>query len=258
VSRVPVAVRLALTPVVVVVALVVLYLAVGTQTDSLAVASLSDAEGATKAHAFDGNVTHALLIHLKLVAISTIFVLLVGIPLGILLTRTRSRIVSVVVNGLFSAGQAAPVIGVFVLLVIAFDLKTWVPYVGLVLYAVLPVMRNTVEGIRNVDPGLIDAARGQGFSRAQVLTRVELPLAVPIILAGVRTALVLLVGTATLATFINGGGLGNIINDGIKNQRDAVLLTGAVLVSVLAVTIDWAAGIAERYLSPKGLRGGAA
>jgi osmoprotectant transport system permease protein len=248
-------VRLALTPIAVVIALVVLYGAVGTQTDSLAVSSLNDAEGATKAHAFDGNVTHALVTHLKLVGISAIFVLLVGIPLGILLTRTRSRIVSVAVNALFSAGQAAPVIGVFVLLVIAFDLKSWVPYVGLVLYAVLPVMRNTVEGIRNVDPGLIDAARGQGFSRAQVLMRVELPLAVPIILAGVRTALVLLVGTATLATFINGGGLGNIINDGIKNQRDAVLLTGAVLVSVLAVTIDWAAGIAERYLSPKGLRG---
>ncbi|MCV4683641.1 ABC transporter permease subunit, partial [Escherichia coli] len=93
------------------------------------------------------------------------------------------------------------------------------------LYSVLPVMSNTVEGIRNVDPALVDAARGQGFSRWQVLRRVELPLAVPVMLAGVRTALVLLVGTATLATFVDAGGLCDVINDGIKNQRDVVMIT---------------------------------
>jgi osmoprotectant transport system permease protein len=255
VSRVPTAVRLLATPVAVAIALVLLYLFIGKQTDPLAVSALTSTEGATSAHAFDSKVTSALGTHLKLVAISAVIVLLVGIPLGIVLTRTRSRVVSLVLNGVFSAGQAAPVIGVFVLLVALFDLKGWVPYAGLTLYAVLPVMRNTVEGIRNVDPSLVDAARGQGFSRGQVLTRVELPLAVPIILSGVRTALVLLVGTATLATFINGGGLGNIINDGIKNQRDAVLLTGAVVAALLAVVIDWIAGLAERYMSPKGLRG---
>lgn len=254
-SRVPTAVRLLATPVAVAVALVLLYVFVGKQTDPLSVTALTSTEGATSAHAFDSKVVSALGTHLKLVAISAVIVLLIGIPMGIVLTRTRSRIVSGLLNGIFSAGQAAPVIGVFVLLVAIFDLKGWVPYAGLTLYAVLPVMRNTVEGIRNVDPGLVDAARGQGFSRAQVLTRVELPLAVPIILSGVRTALVLLVGTATLATFINGGGLGNIINDGIKNQRDAVLLTGAVVAALLAVLIDWIAGLAERYMSPKGLRG---
>lgn len=243
------------TPLVVVVALVATYLLVGTVTDPLAVSALAG-EGADEAHAFDANVRSAIVEHLKLVGISALAVLAIGIPLGVLLTRTRVRAVSLVVNGLFNAGQAAPVIGVLVLLTVVFGLKSWVPYVGLVLYSVLPVMRNTYEGLRNVDPALVDAARGQGFSRAQVLGRVELPLAVPIILAGVRTSLVLLVGTATLATFVDAGGLGDIINDGIKNQRDAVLLTGAVLAAALAVTIDWVAGIAERYLSPKGLRTG--
>lgn len=246
--------RLLATPLAVVVALVVLYVAVGEQTNSIAVSSLAGPD-ATTAHAYSSNVLDKVVQHLKLVGISALFVLAIGLPLGIVLTRTRSKLISVPINALFNAGQAAPVIGVLVLLVSIFDIKTWVPYVGLVLYAVLPVMRNTVEGIRNVDPALIDAARGQGFSRSQVLTRVELPLAVPIILSGIRTSLVLLVGTATLATFINAGGLGDIINDGIKNQRDAVLLTGAILAAVLAVTIDWIAGIAERYLSPKGLRG---
>lgn len=246
--------RLLVTPVAVVVTLVVLYVAVGEQTNSIAVSSLAGSD-ATTAHAYSSNVITKVGEHLKLVGISALFVLAIGVPLGIVLTRTRSKLVSIPINALFNAGQAAPVIGVLVLLVSIFGIKSWVPYVGLVIYAVLPVMRNTVEGIRNVDPALIDAARGQGFSRGQVLLRVELPLAVPIILAGIRTSLVLLVGTATLATFINAGGLGDIINDGIKNQRNPVLLTGAVLAAVLAVSIDWLAGMAERYLSPKGLRG---
>lgn len=242
------------TPVAVAMTVVLLYVLVGEQTDTIAVSALSDDDTAKTAHAYDGKVVTALLEHLRLVGISAVAVLLIGIPLGIALTRTRSRVVSTLLNGVFAAGQAAPVIGVLVLFVVIFDLATWVPYVALTIYAVLPVMRNTVEGIRNVDPGLIDAARGQGFSRAQVLSKVELPLAVPIILSGVRTALVLLVGTATLATFVDGGGLGDIINDGVTNQRDAVLLTGAVLASALAVAIDWLGGLLERSLSPKGLR----
>lgn len=254
-TRIPPALRLIATPVAIVITLVLLYVLVGKQTDSIAVSSLAGPDATGEATAFSRNVFVKLGEHLQLVGISAVIVLAIGIPLGVLLTRTRSKLVSLPVNALFNAGQAAPVIGVLVLLVSIFGLKSWVPYAGLVVYAVLPVMRNTVEGIRNVDPALIDAARGQGFSRSQVLFRVELPLAVPIILSGVRTSLVLLVGTATIATFIDAGGLGDIINDGIKNQRNEVLLTGAVLAAALAVAIDWIAGIAERYLSPKGLRG---
>jgi osmoprotectant transport system permease protein len=245
---------LVLTPVLILVAIVALRLLVGTETDSIAVASLTADENATTATAFGSKVLTATWQHLRLVGISAVLVLVIGIPLGVLLTRTRSRIVAVVVGAITNAGQAAPVIGVLVLSVAVFGLKSWVPYFALVLYSVLPVMRNTVEGIRNVDPALLDAARGQGFSRAQVLMRVELPLAVPIILAGVRTALVLLVGTATLATFVNAHGLGDIINDGIKNQRQSVMLVGAVFVAALAVGIDWLAALAERVLSPRGLR----
>lgn len=247
--------QLVITPVVIVLILAGLYVYVSQQDlDQIAIFALTGDTEATKATAFSHNVMVDLVQHIKIVAISAVIVLAIGIPLGVLLTRTRSRIVSLVVNGAFNAGQAAPVIGVLVLFVAIFGLKTWVPYAALVLYAVLPVMRNTVEGIRNVDPGLIDAARGQGFSRQQVLLRVELPLAVPVMLAGVRTALVLLVGTATLATFVDAGGLGNIINDGIKNQRAPVMVTGAVFAATLAIFIDWLAAIAERYLSPRGLR----
>ena len=108
-------------------------------------------------------------------------------------------------------------------------------------------------GLEQVDEHVIDAARGMGLSRRQVLTRIELPLAVPVILAGVRTTLVIVVGTAALGTFINGGGLGDFINNGIKLRSDAVTYTGAVLTAVLALGVDWLGGIAEEYLRPRGL-----
>jgi osmoprotectant transport system permease protein len=92
-----------------------------------------------------------------------------------------------------------------------------------------------------------------GMTKMAVLFRIELPLAVPIILAGVRTALIIVVGTAALATFINAGGMGDLINNGIKLRRTPVLLTGAVLTAVLALGVDWVAGIAEDVLRPKGL-----
>jgi osmoprotectant transport system permease protein len=105
-----------------------------------------------------------------------------------------------------------------------------------------------------VDPALTDAGRGIGMSSAGVLFRVELPLAVPLILAGLRTSLVLAVGTATLAFFVNGGGLGELIDTGYKLNRVPVLVTGAVLAVGLALLIDWLAALLERSLGPRGLR----
>jgi osmoprotectant transport system permease protein len=196
--------------------------------------------------------------HVRLTFVSAFFVVIIAVPLGILLTRGRAKAAAPVVVGVANAGQAAPSVGLIVLFAmwLGFGFRTAV--IALTLYAILPVLRNTIVGLQGVDRTLVEAGRGVGMSVPAVLLRIELPLALPVIMAGVRTALVLLVGTATLATFINGGGLGNIINDGIKNQRDAVLLTGAVVAALLAVLIDWIAGLAERYMSPKGLRTGGA
>ena len=124
---------------------------------------------------------------------------------------------------------------------------------ALVLYTVLPVLRNTMVGLQGVDARLVEAGRGMGMSSLAVLLRVELPLAVPVILAGVRTALVLLVGTATLATFISGGGLGQLITTGINLSLDSLLFSGAVLVALLALAIDWLGRVVEHVARPKGL-----
>ena len=188
-------------------------------------------------------------------AISTFFVLIIAIPLGIALTRPWLRKATPVAMAFANLGQAIPSLGLLVLLVFWLNIGQSTAVVGMVVYAVLPVLANTITGLRGIDPGLTEAAKGIGMSPLGVLAKVELPLAVPLILAGVRNALVLNVGTATLATFIGGGGLGDLISSGITNQRMPVLLLGSILTVALALLVDWIASLVELLLRPRGLEG---
>jgi ABC-type proline/glycine betaine transport systems, permease component len=191
--------------------------------------------------------------HLRLTVLALLLVVVIAIPLGVLLSRPSARWLSPAVLGLANLGQATPAIGLLVLLTIVFGVGFTIAMAGLVAYAVLPVLRNTIVGIRQVDPALVEAARGMGMTRGQVLWRVELKLAIPVILAGLRTALVMAVGVATLATFVNAGGLGDIIVNGIKLNRTPVLITGSVLTACIAFLVDWVGGVAEDLLRPKGI-----
>jgi osmoprotectant transport system permease protein len=193
--------------------------------------------------------------HLWITILVTVLVVVVAIPLGIMLTRGWARPLVPVFLGIATIGQAAPAIGVVVLYFLWTEQAgVWTAVIPLAFVSLLPVLRNTMVGIQQVDPSFVDAGRGIGMSAFTVLRRVELPLAVPLILAGLRTSLVLAVGTATLALFVDGGGLGLIIDTGYKVARTTVLLTGAALATGLALMVDWLAALAEMYLSPKGLR----
>lgn len=191
--------------------------------------------------------------HLLLTFVSAVIVLAIGLPLGILLTRQRMRFLTSPILVIANIGQSAPAIGLVVLLAFWLGFGFEAAVVALVLYALLPVLRNTMVGINQVDSRLVEAARGMGMSSMATLFRVELPLAVPIILSGVRTALVLLVGTAALATFINGGGLGLLITTGVNLGLTSVLITGALIVALLALLIDLLGRIVEQIAQPKGL-----
>jgi len=191
--------------------------------------------------------------HLGLTIVASALVALLAIPTGIAVSRTRSRFVRAVVLGVANIGQATPAVGVIILLAIVWQTGYATALVGLVAYSFLPVLRNTLIGIQQVDASVRESARGMGMTQAQVLLRVELPLAVPVILAGLRTSLVFCVGVATIATFINAGGLGDMIINGLKLQRFPVLVTGAVLVACIALLIDWVASIAEDLLKPRGI-----
>lgn len=195
----------------------------------------------------------AFVEHMALTILSTVFVILIAIPLGILLTRPAARAIVPPVIALANIGQAVPSIGVLALLVLFWTIGFWPAVVALVIYSILPVLRNTMVGLQQVDASTIEAGRGMGMTKAAVLRKVEMPLAIPVILAGVRTALVINVGTAALATFVSAGGLGNIINGGITSSRPTITLVGSVLTACLALLIDHIGGIAEDRLSPKGL-----
>ncbi|MBE3001935.1 ABC transporter permease [Nocardiopsis sp. HNM0947] len=191
--------------------------------------------------------------HLQIVLICTVLVLALAVPCGVLLTRSRAAFLSPLVTGIANAGQAAPVIGVIVLLALVLGFGLWTAVLALTLYAFLPVLANTVAGLRGVDRGTVEAARGMGMSPTQVLMRVELPVAMPVIMAGARTALVLLVGAAAFATFIDAGGLGLLVQTGIIMFRYSILVSGAILVALLALLVEWAGRVMELLLRPRGL-----
>jgi osmoprotectant transport system permease protein len=191
--------------------------------------------------------------HIELVVVSSVLVLVIAVPLGVLLTRPSLRLINPVLLGVANIGQAVPSIGILVLLAVTVGIGFDMAVLALVLVAVLPVLRNTMIGLSTVDKTLIDAARGMGLTRTTVLLRVELPLAVPVILAGVRIALILNVSSATLATFTNAGGLGTLIATGVTLNRLPILITGSVLTAVLALAVDWLAGLAETALRPRGI-----
>jgi osmoprotectant transport system permease protein len=206
-------------------------------------------------------------------ALSTIGVLLIAIPAGIGLTRPRGKRAAAPVLAIASAGQAIPAYGLLVLALALLGrvfgraqdnflqntIGTWlgpglvITVCALILFAVLPVLRNTMVGLQQVDKDVIEAGLGMGMTRREVLWRIEMPLAVPVMLAGVRTALVINVGMATLAYLIGGGGLGVAISTGIQLSQNLVVLTGGILTALLALSIDWLGGVAERLLRPKGL-----
>lgn len=230
--------------------LVVIVVAVGAVLTYVGVAPLTDTERSTLNA---GSLRQYTLEHLELTFLSALLVLVIAIPLGVLLTRPAFRKASGPVIAVANAGQAAPSIGLVVLLAALIPSGFWAAIVALVVYSALPVLRNTMVGLHGVDQRLVEAGRGMGMSAAAVLFRIELPLAVPVMLAGVRTALVLLVGTAALATFINGGGLGVLITTGVNLDLNPVLIVGALLIALLALLIDWLGRVVEHVARPRGL-----
>jgi osmoprotectant transport system permease protein len=175
--------------------------------------------------------------HIQLVAISTVLAMLIGIPVGILVTRLR-WLEGPVIN---TTGvlYTVPSLALFAMLIPFTGLGLSTAVVALVVYSLLAIVRNTVAGIDAVPPAALDAARGMGMTPNQRLLLVELPLALPIILAGVRLATVSTIGIATIAAAIGAGGLGRLIFDGIRTFNADRIIAGALMTSILALVADW-------------------
>ncbi|MEU6122879.1 ABC transporter permease [Streptomyces sp. NPDC047123] len=189
---------------------------------------------------------HRLVEHLQYSLLATLVAAAIALPLGLLIGHT-GRGAFVAIN-LSSFGRALPTVGLVVLVFLASGLSMWPVYIALVALAVPAIVTNTYAGMTAVDPEVRDAARGQGMRGHQVLFQVELPLALPLIMTGLRLALIQVVATATIAAYVSFGGLGRYVFDGLA-QRDLVqVLGGAVLVAVVAVVLDLALSALQRAL----------
>ncbi|MFW0790603.1 ABC transporter permease [Gordonia sp. CPCC 205333] len=191
--------------------------------------------------------------HIKLTLVATIIVVIIAIPSGIALTRPSLKWLNPIAVNIANIGQAAPAVGLLVLFTFWLGTGFNTAVIGLVVYAILPILQNTIVGLNQVDQRVIEASRGIGYSGTRTLVQVELPLAVPVILNGVRTALVILVGTATLSTFIGATSLGTLITTGVTLFLPKLLISGAILVGLLALTIDWLGRLVELAATPRGL-----
>ncbi|WP_210617677.1 ABC transporter permease/substrate-binding protein [Mammaliicoccus lentus] len=183
-----------------------------------------------------GQLLETLLEHIQLSFIALLIAVVIAVPLGILLTKT-DKIAEVVIN-IAAVLQTIPSLALLGLMIPLFGIGRIPAIIALVIYALLPILRNTYTGIKEVDPSLIEAARGIGMKTGRRLSKVELPLAMPVMMAGIRTAMVLIIGTATLAALIGAGGLGDLILLGIDRNNSSLILLGAIPAAILAIFFD--------------------
>ncbi len=184
-----------------------------------------------------GQLLASLVEHIQISFIALFFAVVIAIPLGIYLTNKKKIAESII--GISAVLQTIPSLALLGLLIPLFGIGKVPAIIALVVYALLPILRNTFTGINEVDPSLKEAAMAMGMNTRKRLVKVELPLAMPVIMAGIRTAMVLIVGTATLAALIGAGGLGDIILLGIDRNNTALIILGAVPAAILALVFDF-------------------
>jgi len=198
------------------------------------------------------DVANLTLQHIVLASIATLIAIAIGVPLGILISRRPSW--SKAILGFANVMQTIPSLALFGFLIslpLLGGIGAKTAIVALVLYALLPVIRNTYSGISGVNPAIKEAGRGMGMTSSQLLFQVELPLAISVIFAGIRIAMVLSIGTATIAAAIGAGGLGEFIFRGLSTVNNTLILAGAIPAALLALLADGLLGLVERGLAPK-------
>jgi osmoprotectant transport system permease protein len=203
-----------------------------------------------------------VLAHLWIIFVSIIVAVILGVLLGIFITgKGREQIAdtALYLAEIVMTIPSLALFGLLMLLLSGMGLKSigFLPAViALIVYGQLPILRNTYTAIRAVDPAMVEAGRGMGMTERQILFRIELPLSVPVIMAGIRNSIVLLIGIATIAAFIGASGLGVPIFRGIRNARMDLILIGGISVSILALLVDGLMALVERRITPKGLKVG--
>jgi osmoprotectant transport system permease protein len=194
----------------------------------------------------------ATIQHIQLSLAAVLIAILISVPIGVILTRNQRMAGTVI--GIASLFQTIPSLALLGFMIPLLGIG-WVPaVVALTIYGLLPILRNTYTGIMNVDKAMKEAGVGMGMTSMQVLFRVELPLALSVIMAGIRTATVLIIGVATLAALIGAGGLGDLIFRGIAMVKTELILAGAIPAALLALLFDKILELIEKAVTPQGLK----
>lgn len=199
-----------------------------------------------------GEIFDLLVQHIQLTAIAVLLAMLIGVPLGILISykKKTSKYVLAIANVI----QAIPSMALLGFMIPLMGIGALPAVVAVVLYSLLPIIKNVFTGIDNISPQTVDAAKGIGLTRFQILTKVEIPMALPVIMAGVRVASVTAVGLMTMAAFIGAGGLGSLVFAGIRTVNTNQILAGAIPACILALLIDFLLGLVEKLVTPISLQ----
>ncbi len=190
--------------------------------------------------------------HLLIAAISLLLGVIVAVPLGLLITRTKR--IGPLMMGIAALLQTVPSLALLAFMIPLFSVGKPPAIAALFLYSLSPILRNTYLAVKNIDPKLTDAARGMGMTSGQILRQIELPLGMPIIMAGIRLSAVYIISWTTLASYIGAGGLGDFIFTGLQNYMPNYIFLGTIPIALLALLTDWLFGHLETLLTPKGGR----
>jgi len=193
-----------------------------------------------------------LIRHIQLVIVAMALAIAIGVSVGIMLTRARRFATPVL--GAASVIQTVPSLALLALMIPLLGIGFIPAVAALFLYALLPILRNTYTAIDEVDPAVIEVGRGMGMTEWQILTKVQIPLCVPMVMAGIRTSTVICVGIATLCTLIGAGGLGTIIWDGMQTRGSALIFAGVVPSVLLALALDGLMALYQKFMTPRGLK----
>ncbi|MFS8540992.1 MAG: ABC transporter permease [Tissierellales bacterium] len=197
-------------------------------------------------------VVDSILSHIRISIVSLIIAILVGVPVGIFITRYR-KLASIIIK-IVSVFQTIPSVALLGFMIPFFGIGSKPAIIALTIYALLPILQNTYTGIMNCDEAAKEAGKGMGMTSFQILYMIEIPLSLSIIMAGIRTASVMTIGIATLASLIGAGGLGDLIFRGIASVNNGLILSGAIPAAVLAILFDSLFRLLEKRITPKGLR----
>ena len=203
-------------------------------------------------HEYGGQLVSKTIEHFYISIIALLIAIVVAVPIGILLSKTtRTANVVLTIAGVL---QTIPTLAVLAIMISIFGVGKTPAIVALFIYVLLPILNNTVLGVKNIDKNVIQAGQSMGMTKMQLMKDVELPLALPLIISGIRLSSVYVISWATLASYVGAGGLGDLVFNGLNLYQPPMIISAAILVTLLALIVDFLLSLVEKWVVPKGLK----